>query len=341
MEQLNSYLSTLKVALGPYHNVLLPAVTFIAVTGGLLLMWKIAKRRAARRAELAEEEDAPSGLFDSLAPALAAQMPESEKARGEFEKKMREAGYYSPHSKARVYAVRFLLFFVPLVIAGAIAVYRAPHNTFHIMLVGGIVAALLSIVPRVYVSIRRRRRLAQIREGLPDAIDMLSMCMEGGISVGESLAQVAARLENCPALAQELSILRRQAEVSSLTIALSEMSKRVDLPEVRGLCSLLARGDRLGTEMSGTLLEQSDHLRTQRRQRATMRANRAPVKLVLPLVFCLAPAALIMLVSPAVLELYEFLSPTDGQSVLTARERMSSTTQIVEQLRELEQEVPR
>lgn len=342
MEQLTSFenvLTSITQWLEVNREALPPVAAFVVVAGTLILAWRIVRRRTARHALRQQEEESGNGIFVSLAPALAAQLPESPKASEEFEKRLRGAGYYSPHSKAKIYALRFLALIVPMTIAGAIAVYRAPHDTFNILLVGGIVAAVLSVAPRVYVYFRRRQRLNEIREGLPDAMDMLSMCMEGGISVGESLSQVAARLDNYPALAQELSIVRRQAEVGSLTIALSELSKRIDLPEVRGLCSLLSRGDRLGTEVSGTLLEQSDHLRTQRRQRATLRVNKAPVKLVLPLVFCFAPTAMILLVSPAVLELKEFLAPSSGQSVLTASDGMAGANQIVERLRDLEQDV--
>ncbi len=337
MEQFNEFASSLKIALSTYGETIIPVAVFVVVTATALICWRIAKRRAARRTAAAADGNAPDDLFTSLAPALAAQLPESAKGNEDFDKMLREAGLYSPDSATKVYATRFLLFITPLLIAGCFAVYRAPHGTYSIMLTGVFVSALLSIVPRLYVFFRRRRRLASIRDGLPDAIDMLAMCMEGGISVGESLTQVASRLDNYPPLAQELMILRRQADVGSLNTALTELSKRVDLPEVRGLCTLLSRGDRLGTEVSGSLLEQSDYMRTQRRQRATMRANRAPVKLVLPMVLCFAPAAMIMLLSPAVLELHDFLVPSGGDSVLTARDQMSDTSAIVEQLRSLDQ----
>ncbi|REJ70589.1 MAG: type II secretion system F family protein [Planctomycetota bacterium] len=326
--------------LGPYKSIILPLAMFMAVTGSLLIVWRMWRRRAAARRAVTAEGEVTDDLFTKVAPALAAQLPESASSSDAFRRQLRGAGFYSPQSATRFYAARFLLFIAPLVLAGLAAVYRAPHDTFWIMLAGAVAAIAGSLAPRVYVSICRRRRQAEIREGLPDAIDMLAMCLEGGTSVGESLTHVAARLDHCPALAQELTILRRQAEVGSLPTALDDLARRVDLPELRGLCALLARGERLGTQVSSSLIGQSDHLRTQRRQLATMRANRAPVKLVLPLLLCFAPAALILLVSPAVLELYEFLAPSDGQSVLTAREQMAENASIAERLRALEQDLP-
>jgi tight adherence protein C len=160
--------------------------------------------------------------------------------------------------------------------------------------------------------------LDEIRQGLPDAMDMLAMCMDGGVGLSASLEQVAKGLSSYPSLAEELLILKRQAEVSSLTHALKDLAARIELPEVRGLCTLLSRSDRLGTALSGSLMDQSDHLRVQRRQRATLQANKTPVKLVLPLMFCFAPAALILLTGPAVIELKELLAPSSGRSIFSA-----------------------
>ena len=139
------------------------------------------------------------------------------------------------------------------------------------------------------------------------------MCLDSGLGISDSLAAVAERMTVCPALAEELRIVRSQAEVSTLDQALADFASRVDLPDARMFAALLTRSDKLGNQVGQSLLSQSDQLRTQRRQRATLRANKTPVKLVLPLVFCFAPAALILLVAPAVLDLKEFLSPSAGQ----------------------------
>ncbi|HZZ71801.1 MAG TPA: type II secretion system F family protein [Pirellulales bacterium] len=259
-----------------------------------------------------DDAEQAGGLFAALAPALAAQIPESKKERHDFQKLLRGAGMYRPDAATSIYALRFVLLFAPLVATGALILMSEKAATVPLLVGGVLLAVGLSITPRLYVYWRRRERGRAIRNGLPDTMDMLSMCLGGGMALSPSLDHVARQLNAYPELAEELLILKRQAEVGSLPQALADFSARVDLPEVRQLAGLLTRGERLGTQLAGTLVEHSDHLRSSRKQLATLQANKTPVKLVLPLMFCFAPAALILLIAPALVELKEFVSPSKG-----------------------------
>ena len=288
----------------------------VATVGGFVVLRWLTRKPSRQQLRLRElEADDPAltapddGLFGPLTPALAAQIPESEKERRDFQRLLRQAGLYRPSARATIYAMRFLLLLVPLVIAGVMAVESDSDRTWPILITGAIAAAALSVVPRLYVFFRRRRRMQRIRQGLPDTIDMLGMCSSGGLGMSESLEHVAGQLDSYPELAEELRILRRQAEVGNLDQALADLTARVDLPEIRQLSALLRRGTRLGTQLSGSLNDQADHLRVARRQAAMTQANKTPVKLVLPILFCFAPAALILLTAPAMLELRDFLVP--------------------------------
>lgn len=318
---------------------------FLAVAGAIFL---VARRLAARqhgaalrldRAGLAPSEGPVSlGMFGELTDALAAQIPESEKERHDFRRLLRSAGLYAPDAARSIYALRFVLLVAPLLIAGLAAVLAEQRYTLRILIAGAVVAGGLSVVPRLYVLARKRKRMAAIRRGLPDALDMLSMCLGGGLSLGHSLEHVARRLTDYPELAEELSILQRQSEVGSLDRALADLSGRVELAEMRQLAALLSRSDRLGTQLSGSLMGQSDQLRVARRQAATLRANQAPVKLVFPLMFCFAPAALIILCAPAVLELKEFLHPSaDSSAISTSAGEGIGASNILQTLDQLDQ----
>ena len=153
---------------------------------------------------------------------------------------------------------------------------------------------------------------------------MLSMCLGGGMSISASLDHVAKNLASYPALADELQIMRRQAEVGSLRMALADWANRIDTPEVRQVATLLTRGDALGTSLSGSLLDQADHFRTARKQLATLQANRMPVFLTFPLLFCFAPAVLIILMSPAFLQISDFLNPNNPNNPLAGNETIST-----------------
>jgi tight adherence protein C len=271
--------------------------------------------------------------------ALASQIPETDKERKEFGAVLKQAGMYSSHARASVYAYRFLLLVFPLICAGLIAVASPARDTWKIMGLGGIAAALLSIIPRLYVWYRRRSRLAQINGGLADMLDMLSMCLGGGMSISASLDHVSKNLTSYPALGEELQIMKRQTEVGSLRMALTDWANRIDTPEVRQVATLLTRGDALGTSLSGSLLDQADHFRTARKQLATLEANRMPVLLTFPLLFCFAPAVLIILMSPAFLQISEFLNPNNPNNPLTGNERLR-TGGLSSTISNLDQSIP-
>lgn len=278
------------------------------------------------------------GVFGPLTDALASQIPESEKERVEFNQMLRQAGLYSPTARSSIYAYRFLLMAFPLVCAGLLAIASPPSQTWRILIGGGVVAALLSITPRLWVFFRRQRRVGEINAGLADMLDMLGMCLGGGMPLSQSLDHVSKNLTAYPSLGEELQIMRRQADVGSLRMALADWANRIDSPEVRQVATLLTRGDQLGASISGSLLEQADHFRTTRKNLANLQANRLPVFLTFPLLFCFAPAALIVLMSPAFLELSEFFDPDNGKNPLANNETIS-TQRIVDTLNELDQDI--
>lgn len=273
-----------------------------------------------------ESDDA---VFGSLTPGLAAQIPESEAEMRDFSQLLRQAGMYGPADRINIYALRFVLLFVPLVITGILAVIFPGQYTIRILVVGGFLAGVLSIVPRLYVFSRQRQRVREIRHGLADMMDMLSMCAGGGLPISSALDHVAKNLISYPALSEELQILKRQADVGNLRHALADFSKRTRLPEVRQLAGVLIRGDQLGTHLSNSLHEHADHIRETRKQMATMQANKTPVKLTFPLMFCFAPAALILLMSPAFLEIRDFVQ--GGRDILGTGENVVETIQAIDQ----------
>lgn len=277
------------------------------------------------------------GVFGPLTDALAQQIPESEKERIEFGQMLRQAGLYSPTARASIYAYRFLFMVFPLLCAGILAVFSPPSQTWKILIGGGIIAAVLSIIPRMWVYLRRSRRVAEINAGLADMLDMLGMCLGGGMPLSQSLDHVSKNLTTYPSLGEELQIMRRQADVGSMRMALTDWANRVDSPEVRQVATLLTRGDQLGSSISGSLLEQADHFRSTRKNLATLQANRLPVFLTFPLLFCFAPAALIVLMSPAMMQLEEFFDPSNTKNPLANNSGLGAG-QIVNTINSLDQQ---
>ena len=322
------------VALGCGGVVLLLVVRLLFKARGKRRQSTAAASTSAAAQRLHDER---LGVFGGLTEALARQIPESKKEHREFGAMLRQAGMYSPTARASVYAFRFLFMTFPLLCAGLLAVSSPPEHTWRILIVGGILAMGLSIIPRMYVWVRRKSRLNEMNNGLADMLDMLSMCLGGGMPLSASLDHVARNLTSYPALGEELLIMKRQAEVGSLRMALSDWANRIDTPEVRQVATLLARGDQLGTQLGGSLLDQADHFRTTRKALATLQANRTPVFLTFPLMFCFAPAVLILLMSPAFMQLSDFFNPSVNSSNPLLNNGTISTGRIVDTINSLDQ----
>jgi tight adherence protein C len=315
---------------------------WVAIACGLivvLLLVRMLFKRSADTATAPNSCGTGGGVFGPLTEALAGQIPESQKEHKEFGAMLKQAGMYSRTARASVYAYRFLLMAFPLLCAGLLAVFSPREQTWRILVGGAIIAAMLSIIPRLYVWYCRRLRLADINSGLADMLDMLSMCLSGGMSISASLDHVSKNLGGHPALSEELQILRRQTDVGSLRGALADWAARIDTPEVRQVATLLSRGDQLGTSMSGSLLDQADHFRTARKQIATLHANRMPVFLTFPLLFCFAPAVLIILMSPSMMQLSEFLNPRNGANNPLANNQSLSPTALSQSIGNLNQNI--
>ena len=168
-------------------------------------------------------------------------------------------------------------------------------------------------LPPLYVRSRAADRLREISNAMPDMLDLLNMCVSQGMTVTSALGRVGRDIEPVyPALGKELKIVKEQAHVGSLDQSLTNLSERVDLPEVHSFSSLLVQTDRMGTSVSEALAEYSDNMRESMKQRADEKANSATFKLLFPTVLCLMPAVYLFLLGPAIVELNRFYE--DGGS---------------------------
>jgi tight adherence protein C len=320
-------------------------IAVVCGTLGLLVVLRMLTKRAGQQStgnsaarDTTFEDRAAGGVFGWLTPALAAQIPESENERVEFGKMLKQAGFYSPTARNSIYAFRFLFMAFPLFCAGLLAVTAEPGQGWKFLVGGAFVAAMLSVIPRMYVYLRRKTRLHEMNTGLADMLDMLGMCLGGGMPLSASLDHVSKNLVSYPALAEEMQIMRRQSDVGSLKMALADWANRVDTPEVRQVASMLARGDQLGSSISSSLLEQADHFRNSRKQLATLQANRMPVYMTFPLLFCFAPAALIVLMSPSFLQLNDFFDPSQGKNPFANNETIDAG-RIIDTISNLDQSI--
>jgi tight adherence protein C len=157
--------------------------------------------------------------------------------------------------------------------------------------------------PRLYLDSRIGRRQENIRKAMPDALDLLTICVEAGLGFDSAMSKVNEEWENELSAAfgrviQEIRLgkLRRDA--------LKDMAERVGISEMTSFVAAVVQSEQLGVSMSRVLRIQADQMRMRRRQAAEEKARQAPVKMMIPLVFLIFPAILIVLLGPAGLILF-------------------------------------
>lgn len=147
------------------------------------------------------------------------------------------------------------------------------------------------------------KRQALIRSQLPDAMDMLTVCVEAGLGFDAALAQVARNTTG--PLAAELARALQEMQIGKTrTEALRSMADRTTAPELRSFVSALVQAGELGISVGGVLREQAKEMRLRRRQRAEEMAQKVPVKILFPLLLCLFPALFVVIMGPGAITVF-------------------------------------
>ncbi len=148
---------------------------------------------------------------------------------------------------------------------------------------------------------RIRKRQDNILKALPDALDLLVICVEAGLGFDMAMGKVYEKWDNELALA--FGRVLREIQLGKLRReALKDMSDRMDVPDVNSFTAAIIQADQLGVSMAKILRVQSDQMRVKRRQRAQEKAQQAPVKMMIPMVLLIFPSIWIVLLGPAVLQ---------------------------------------
>ena len=153
-------------------------------------------------------------------------------------------------------------------------------------------------------------RLKKLRNGFPDALDLLVVCVESGLGLAAAIQRVADELSvSHPELATQLALVNAEMRVGvERTKALRNLADRTGLDDIRGLVSLLIQTMRFGTGVAESLRVYSEEFRDKRMQKAEEAAAKIGTKLIFPLVTCLFPSFFIVAIGPAVIRLIEVFS---------------------------------
>ncbi|MEW6502488.1 MAG: type II secretion system F family protein [Chloroflexota bacterium] len=158
--------------------------------------------------------------------------------------------------------------------------------------------------PQLWLSSKISRRQKEIRKAMPDALDLLTICVEAGLGFDAAMSKVSEKWESQLSFAfartiQEIQLGKVRRE------ALRDMAERIGIPEMTSFVAAVIQSEQLGVSLAKVLRIQSDQMRVKRRQRAEEEAHKAPLKMLIPMALLIFPSLMIVLLTPAALRLFQ------------------------------------
>jgi tight adherence protein C len=286
------------------------AVLIVAVGLGMFITTEMGPER--RRLAKAKPTGSTGVILEN--PTLTAEtsefvkrmtsvVPRSPKEVSRLRKRLMRAGYHELTPLA-VYTLGQLT--LPVVLGGsALLLLPAPTSWW----MGGAGALLGWLAPGFILDYLTRQRQKVIQNGLPDALDLMIVCLEAGSAMDQAILKVSDELGLAyPALAEEFKMIITETRAGKPRLeAFRNFASRTGVEDVRALVAMLVQTDRFGTSVSQALRTHAETSRTKRRQRAEERAAKIGVKMVFPLVFALFPAFFVVTLGPAVIKFIRVL----------------------------------
>lgn len=280
-------------------------VASLAAAGFVFMGERSRQDIVARTADRAPAFATPSfargpSLSERIARRIAVVAPETWTASEKTEHKLVQAGHDSATAPLVYSAVRVLLgIMLPL-----IALLIVPKHSFNAVVLDVAAAVLVALIIPPFVLVRQvRKRQETLRRSLPDALDLLVVCIEAGISLDAALLRVAKDLAGVhPELADELLVVTQKTNVGMPRAeALRGLWTRTGVEQIRALVSHVVQAEKWGTSIGKVLRVYSETLRRQRRQAAEKKAATAPVKMLIPLGLLIFPALMLVIMGPIIM----------------------------------------
>lgn len=241
-----------------------------------------------------------------LAPWTTALSGGDEGAPSALRLRFGHAGWRSPVALQIYFVSKTLLtVLLPALVWAVLSAQGWPTDTLLRLALVIAAAALGYYLPDAVLKLRIQRRQLELMHAFPDALDLLRLCVQAGLGLDAAIERVGREMRHArPVLSEEFALTGLALRAgSSRAEALRNLSQRVGLKDIDAMVSTLIQADRFGTSVSESLAVHADALRTQRRLRAEEAAAKLPVKLLIPLIFCVFPSLLTVLLGPVVVTL--------------------------------------
>lgn len=250
------------------------------------------------------EEEGVSVWRSAVQRLGAVLMPKREKEAESLRSHLLAAGLYQPNTVKVLLGVKLALI-VGLPVLLAFLPYALGLIGLRTAIMASAAASMLGIVaPGLWLGHRTAVRQRALRRGLPDALDMLVLCLEGGVSLGAGLQRIIDEIEDVhPFLGDELNIVQQTTQMGlSIGEAFKQFGQRSGLAEIRDLASVITQSERFGASLAKALRTHADNFRIDRQQRAEEQAQKAAVQVLFPMLICIFPAIFIVLLGPAMIQ---------------------------------------
>lgn len=308
-------------------NLVIPIASFLAIgalTWLILSFFTSDDDRAGRRlGELSDprkrgpnDRDAKKGeaiarVLQKASPTLAKPLtPKTEAEMGKLRQSLVEAGFRSENAVVVYLSIRAASAILFLILGGGISVYMygATQAAMIRLLVIGATGFYLPILG---LRILGNKRKQQIFLGLPDALDLMVVCVEAGLGLDQAMRRVAQEMKKSyRTVADEFGLCNLHLQMGRAKgQVLQDLGQRTGVDDLRALASILIQADKFGSSVATALRVQSESMRTRRQQIAEEKAAKTAVKLIFPLVLFIFPGIFVVLVGPAGIQMAREMFP--------------------------------
>src|SRR5262249_21817471 len=299
---------------------LVPLLVFGALVAGIFAMLSLISNRNSRAQERLERISRPASLAEIEDPKLkkerfqgvmetakalsAPLMPQTELEQSELKIRLANAGFRSDSAVAVYLGLRFatLLVFALL----ALGIFLPKHGLTYAALEPIVILCGIGFyLPSIILWFLRKKRQEEIFLSLPDALDLLVVCVESGLGLDAAMRKVCDEMkDHAKVIAEELSLANFQLQMGRpRREVLHDLGVRTGVDDVKALAAILIQADRFGSSIAQALRVQSDSMRTRRKQIAEEKAAKTAVQLIFPLVMFIFPGIFVVLVGPAAISI--------------------------------------
>jgi tight adherence protein C len=286
------------------------AVAIFALAIGILYITSSLSSPLRKRLQVASGQPVGQSGFaknlnKAMAPLAPYVLPKKDWERSRVSERLVRAGFRSPGALTNFYMLKTVL----VILLPGLVVLLAPlfpHASMNHVIFAASFAGFLGVaMPNLVLERMKQRRMRRIRNGFPDALDLLVVCSEAGLGLNAAIERVGLELDAThPDLAEELALVNAETRVGVERMeALRNLAHRTGLEDIRGLVALLTQSLRLGSGVADTLRIYSEEFRDKRMQKAEELAAKIGTKMIFPLVTCLFPGFFTVVIGPAALKI--------------------------------------